>query len=454
MTVPADPSVASSAAARARRTRRQRIAGPTAGVLLVAVAAAATAWSGTPEGRFSLFGNWSERELTSGGTSDFSQLIATLSMYSPDDTDTRVEYGLDARVATFPSSDRDERVSIYEAFVGLRSTARRWSLRLGQMWVHELGGLGAVGGLQADIRLGDSAVGSWRIGALAGLEPERYEAGYAEDIQKGAGYVVLEGAGGRRHVLGYVRVRNDTLVERSTVVFTNFIPVGRKLFLYQNAEYETEGPAGLGGSELTYLFGNLRWSVTDFLQLQGTYHRGRSIDTRRITEDHLAGRPVAPATLDGFLFESTRFRATVRPWRGIQLWASAGHDTNNRGDEAADRVGFGFSVVGTVLGGFDLTANSHRIDRGGESYNSTYASLGRSFGPRVYVSLDYVTALSVYRYDAVDGGTITVRPESTRYGLSANLNLSRTLTLLLTGELTDHDDFEESRLLSGLVIRF
>jgi hypothetical protein len=69
------------------------------------------------------------------------------------------------------------------------------------------------------------------------------------------------------------------------------------------------------------------------------------------------------------------------------------------------------------------------------------------------LSLDYTTSLSVFRYDG-GGVIIETRPESDRYALSANVNLSRTFTLLLIGEWLDHGDFEENRVLTGLTVRF
>ena len=75
-------------------------------------------------------------------------------------------------------------------------------------------------------------------------------------------------------------------------------------------------------------------------------------------------------------------------------------------------------------------------------------------GQKVYLSVDYWSSLSVFRYDDGGGGTIEERPESKRYSLSLNSNLSRTFSLLLVGEWTDHDDYEEFRALTGLTIRF
>ena len=422
-------------------------------LVLAAIAAELPAQT-APEGRFALFGGWAERESEGSGSSNLSELIASLSIEPPRSSLQGFDYALDLRVATFPSGDRDERISLYEAWVGFIGGDRRWSLRLGQMWVDELGGIGSVGGILGEYRPAvDTILGTIRIGLFGGVEPDRFDAGWDSDVTKAGGYVAVHGDRGRRHVLGYVRMENDSVTERSVVVFNNFVPVGRKLFLYQAAEYDLEGPAGLGDSDLTYLFANLRYSPARIVQLQGTYHRGRSVDTRTITEDHLAGRPIPVEALDGFLFEATRVRVTVRPLRLLSVWVSWGHDRSNRDDEPRDRIGGGFSLRDILGAGFDLTATRSEIDHGSEAYDATYASLGRSFGLRLYLSLDYHQSLAIYVYDT-DGGTVTVRPDTRRYAVSANANLGRRYSLLLTLEQVDGDGLDTNRALVGTTVRF
>lgn len=407
-------------------------------------------------GRFSLFANWSQREPVEGESYDFSELIATLSFYSDRRADTNFEYGLDTRVATYPSSEaRDERVSIYEAWIGLRASEGRFRLRVGQMWLRDLGGLGSVGGLWGEYRAANaSSFGQFRFGLYGGLEPKIREAGYVDDIMKGGVYVAVDGSHGRRHVLGWTMIRNDDLTERSVITFNNFIPVARKFFLYQGLQYDTEGPAGLGDSQLSYFFTNIRYAPVRLIEFQGTYHRGRSIDARSITDDVLDGRPVSPERLDGLLFESGRFRVTLNPWRRVRFWAGYGRDRNNRDDEWSDRLNYGFSVNDILGVGLDLTASNSRIDRLDHEYDSTYVSLGKTLGRRVYLTLDYNTSLSIFHYSDGDGGYVELRPESERWALSMNANISRLFSLLLVAEFMDHDDFEEVRALTGLTFRF
>ena len=266
--------------------------------------------------------------------------------------------------------------------------------------------------------------------------------------------LTIGGDHGRQHILGYVTIRNHGYTERSVVIFNNFLPFGKGVTLYQALQYDTEGPAGLGDSELSYIFGNLRWQISRMFAIQGTYHRGQSVDARTITDDVINGRPVNPAALDGLLFESARARLMVRPLKWLSLWAGYANDKNNRGDDPSNRVQLGVSARRLFGIPLDVTVTSSQTDRGDDSYDSLWASVGYAIGPKVYLSLDYNDTLSVYYRGDGEGGTIEVRPNSDRYSLSGNINLNRTFSLLITIEHTDHSDFTESRALTGLIVRF
>lgn len=434
---------------------RLRLAGLLAGLILVA-GGQVSAQAIPTDGRFALFWNWSQRTPDTGESSIFSELISMLSIASDPRSESTFEYSLDLRYAAYPDTEyRDDRLSLYDAWIGLRGQADRWKLRVGQMWLHELGGLGSVGGLFGEYRVpGSSSFGQLRFGAFGGLEPKILETGYVDGITKGGVYAAVDGANARRHVLGWVLIRNEEVTERSVVVFNNYIPVKRKFFLYEALNYDIEGPAGLGSDNLTYFFTNLRYAFSRAFELQGVYHYGRSINARAITEDHIDGRPVDPRELEGLLFESGRIRLTVRPWRRVRLWGSYGRDRNNRDDEWYGRTNLGFSIRDIARVGLDLTVTNSRIDRSSGSHDSTYASLGKTFGRRVYVSVDYSTSLSVYYYRRDDGGTIESRPESRRWALNANINLNRTFSLLLVGEHAEHGDLDDVHILTGLSVRF
>jgi hypothetical protein len=424
-------------------------------VAVVGVSNRASAQAGSVQGRFALFTSWSQRSWRAGATADFPEIIGMLTLYGGGGPESTFEFGLDSRVASYPSTSRDQRISLYEAYVGLHSRNGAWNVRLGQMWLHELGGLGSFGGIFAEYRQPQpSSWGQWRFGLFAGYELQTYQLDYLKDIGKGGVYVALDGDHGRQHVLGYVSVRNQGLTERSVIVFSNYVPIGRSLRLYQALEYDTEGPAGLGGSELTYFMANLNYQVSPVIGIQGTYHEGRSIDTRSITEDVIDGRPVAPESLDALLFESARLRLMVRPARNISVWAGYGTDRNNRDDPTSNRFNLGFSARRLFGSAADFNLSATRTDRGEDTYDSLWGSLGYAFGSRVYVSLEYRDTLSVYHLSQGDGASVEIRPNSTLYSITSNVSLNHTFSLLIEFELLNHSDFDERRVMTGLIIRF
>lgn len=118
-------------------------------------------------------------------------------------------------------------------------------------------GTGSVAGTQVEWRTAASGR-RVRIGGFGGLEPKVLELGYARAVRRYGGYVTVEGAGLRRHTAGYVTIRQGALAERSVLVTTNYMPVGRRLFIYQSAEVDLRGPGGQGRGGLGYVFANVR----------------------------------------------------------------------------------------------------------------------------------------------------------------------------------------------------
>jgi hypothetical protein len=281
------------------------------------------------------------------------------------------------------------------------------------------------------------------------------DVGYVSGVKKFGGYFALDGNGAQRSVVGYVNVRNQDLTERSVISFTNYIPVKQSVFIYQAAEVDLTGPGGEGSGGLTYFFINGRVAPAKRADVQVTYHRGRSVDARSITDDLLNGRPVPSKTLDGFLFESVGARLTVEVAKGFRVFGGYGQDKNDRDADAMNRLSFGVYSSNLFGTGVDVNVTDYRYTRGSaSSYDSWYVSAGRSFGSRLYLSGEYTTSLSVLRYARGDGFLVESRPHTDRFGASANIYLSRTLSLLVVADYTRDEGYKETRLLSGLSVRF
>ena len=407
--------------------------------------------------RVSFFVNAASTTGADGSSSSFSEIVTNVSAQSVQHTGNGFEYGLDARFGAYPSADeRDPRTSVYDAYVGQRLMEGRLLVKAGQMWLNDLGGLGSVGGGLVEYR--QSAETSrlrWRAGGFGGVEPEIMDFGYVSGVKKFGGYFALDGNGAQRSVVGYVNVRNEDLTERSVISFTNYIPVKQSVFIYQAAEVDLTGPGGEGSGGLTYFFINGRVAPAKRADVQVTYHRGRSVDARSITDDLLNGRPVPSKTLDGFLFESIGARVTVEVAKGFRVFGGYGQDKNDRDADAMNRLSFGVYSSNLFGTGVDVNVTDYRYTRGSaSSYDSWYVSAGRSFCSRLYLSGEYTTSLSVLRYARGDGFLVESRPHTDRFGASANIYLSRTLSLLVVADYTRDEGYKETRLLSGLSVRF
>ena len=424
-------------------------------VLTLLTVACLNASAQATSGRLSIFGSSQNLKFGDGTTRDFSEVNALFVFRTrlAEDVDG-FEYALDVRETQYPSAEsRSNRTRLYDAWAGGRMAGGRFRVRAGQMWLHDFGALGSVGGLMAEYRTNPAAPRRVRFGVFGGAEPKSFEAGYVPDIRKGGAWIAFESGPMRRHVLGYVLTRNSGLTERSVLTTSNFIPVGKKLFLYQLAEYDLEGAGGIGEKGLNFFFANARYTPVRVVDLLVTVHRGRSIDARTITEDILNGRPVDQKTLDGFLFESAGARVTVEVLKNVRVHAGYARDRHNREDRSFRRISAGVWAANVARSGFDLTLSDNRSERPDGSHDAWYASLGRSLGQKLYLTADYATSLSVIR--VVDGGAlIERRPKSKRYGLNGVWNMSRAFSWIGTIERLEDDSSTDERLLFGVIYRF
>ena len=417
---------------------------------------AQTTMKAKPWGRVSFFTSSSRTTVEGSPTRGFNELTSSVTYQFPELTEDGLEYGVDLRHSLYGSQTRPDRVSLYEGYVGARFGGGVFKARAGHVWLNDLGALGSVAGgvLEARQPRALPEQGSFRAGVFGGLDPNTLDLGYANNVKKGGAYVAYDANRGRKHVVGFVMVRNSSLTERSVMTVTNFLPVGQKLFIYQASEYDVRRPAGQGKSGLAYFFSNVRYTPVSRVDLQMTYNRGRSIDARSLTDDVLNGRALTQAMLNGFMYESLGGRVTVEVIRGVRVYGGYASDRNDRDSAPTGRTLFGGYASNVAGSGFDLAASDSYINRPGGSYHSRYASVSRQIGRRVYATVDYSTSLALVQYSRSDGLTVELRPHTTRVGGSANINLTRMIALLATAERTLDDDAREFRFMTGLSYRF
>lgn len=431
-----------------------------AAAALAAFAAGETAAAqDVPWGRVALFGNVTQLTNFDGSKSTLGQWSAALTLHSASNASGGFEYGIDFRGSQYPGVERDNLESLYDAYVGGRTSGGVLGVRIGQMWLNEIGSLGAVGGGLLDLRQKEpSSIGRFRLGLFGGVEPKVQQIGYYDQIKKYGGFVALDGENARESVLGYVQVRNGSLLERSVVVLNNFIPIGRTFSIYQAGEYDIAPPAGQGSSGLNYFLVNARWQASRVIEIQGLYHYGLSIDARTLSDDIIHGRPVDPSLVEGFLFESAGGRVTFTVTPTLRLYAGYAAEKRNRTDPALGRITAGLFASDLFHTGLDLSVSENRYHRttGQGDDNAVYVSLGRSIGPQVYLTAEYSTSVAFLQFTNSGGVVVETQPSFKRYALSGVANLSRAFSLLLTLEHITGDTRadEESRALLGLAYRF
>lgn len=406
-----------------------------------------------PWGRVAFFATAMQVQPNEGDSIHAEEFSSTFALHSADAKTTRVEFGLDARATKYTAKGRNRRLSIYEGWVGLKLLDDALRVRGGHLWITEIGGLGSVAGGMFEARktVGNALV---RVGAFGGREPVPFDTGYVEGVTRTGGYLAIDASAQRRHTLGYVLVRNQSATERSVLTTMNYLPVTKKVFIYQAAEYDLQGPAGNGKGGLSYFFTNARVTATSRIDLLGSYHRGRSIDARTLTLDQINGRPVPLKSLEGLFFESLSGRVTVEVLKGVRMYVGYGRDRNNRDSDPTGRLQVGGHSGNLAGTGVDVTASFNRIDRGAAgSYDAYYVSAGRSITPRFYLSGDFSSSLSVLRFTRADGVMVETRPETKRYGVSGMLNVGRLVSFIGTAERTDDQNGAEWRVFSGLTYR-
>ena len=443
-----DTSISSAALIRRRVL-------PAGLVVLLALPAAAQTSASALSGRVSVHLNTASRNLDGLGA-DHEAELSTSAVLETTESNQGVEFGVDMRHGQWLAGGRPHRVSLYNGYVGVRmGGALGVRVRAGHMWLPDLGTMGALAGGLVEVDRRATPDGTrLRIGAFSGLEPNFFDLGYAPDVRKHGAYAAIESGYQRRHVVGLTVVRQQSVTERAVVAVTNFLPVGRAVYVYQAAEVEVRGPAqGVVEPGLSYFLANVRISPASRVELLGTYNRGRSLDARRLTTDLLNNRALTARDVEGLRYEGGGGRVTLEPFRSVYAYIGYARDRTNRDDASTGRLTVG-GHAGDILGsGIDASFSDARLTSPAGPYHSRYFSVGRSLGRTVYASIDYSTSLSVLRFQRADGFTIETRPWTRRVSGSGSVALGRHMSLLASIDRTVDESLKEVRMLVGMSYR-
>lgn len=427
-------------------------------VLLVA---AAPSWaqsppSPRPDGRVSFYVTTDRRSADGEAARTGFEFATAFTFRTPDIDGAGIDAGIDLRVTRYNATERPQRVSLYDGYAGARMGSRgQFRARGGHMWLPDLGTAGALAGGLFEYRSAPSGADHrWLAGAFMGAEPLGYQTGYAPDVKKYGGYAALESGYLRRHVVGFARITQAGVTQRSMLTVANYIPAGTSFFAYQALEYDLEGPAnGTATGGLSYFLVNARASAGPRVELQGTYNRGRSLDARGLTDDVLNGRALTPQAINGLRYETMGGRASVTVARGVEIHGGYARDRNNRDDQPTGRLTFGGYASNLFNSGFDISGSDSRIERPTGPYHALYLSAGHSLGRSVYLSGDFTTSLAVVRFLRSDGVEIETRPRTRRLSGNVSATLSRQFSLVGVVDYTMDAGMHDLRVMTGLTYR-
>jgi len=146
---------------------------------------------------------------------------------------------------------------------------------------------------------------------------------------------------------------------------------------------------------------------------------------------------------------------TFQIGRTVRAFGGYSQDKSGSSTDPVNRVSFGLSSSNLLKTGLDITVSDYRYSGGtSPSYDSWYVSVGRNLSPRVYLSGEYTSSLSVLRYVQSSGIIIENRPSTKRFGGTAIVHMGRKASLLVVFDHTQDTNYRDNRVLAGLNFRF
>ena len=247
-----------------------------------------------PYGRVALFGNVTQLTRTDLSKSTLSQWSAALTLHSASNLDGGVEYAVDYRGSQYIASSRDNLNSLYNAYVGARTPGGAFGVRIGQMWLDELGSLGSVGGVYLSLaQRNPTSIGRFRLGLFGGVEPKVQQIGYFDKVRKAGAFVALDGNDALRSVLGFLPgARRKAARAVGHRPERRPFPSGRTISVYQAGQYDIATPAEQGKSGLNYFLVDAQWRRRrGSSRCRRCTATGLSIDAPTLTDNQIHGRP-------------------------------------------------------------------------------------------------------------------------------------------------------------------
>lgn len=320
------------------------------------------------------------------------------------------------------------------------------TITLGRKINSSASSIGAIDGLQMERRHG-----LFFAGAIVGFRPDIYTYGLNLDLLEYGGYLGTQMTSSKvnsRSTVGLLQQTNNGMIDRRYAYLQHSTTYNGNLNIFSSGELDLYGTVG-SGVRLTNFFISSRYRVSRKVDVFASY------DSRRRVVFYETFRNDVEVLLDDDdARQGARVRLNVRPTKQLGLGVAYSKRFQADGANASDNIGgsLNFNMDPEGVGRWSVQAN-----RNTSSYvRSDVLSFrhSRTLIPK-YVTMGLYYRMVDYLYaNRTDGSPLSAHTSQRYYGADLSVNLARSFTFTVLGELATILEERNYRLNMSLVKRF
>jgi len=320
------------------------------------------------------------------------------------------------------------------------------TITLGRKINNSASSLGAIDGLQMERNFGTIFAG-----AIAGFRPDIYTYGLNFDLLEYGGYIgaqVNSATVNSRSTVGLLQQTNNGMVDRRYAYIQHSSTFSGNLNIFSSGELDLYSTAG-SSVRLTNFFISSRYRFSRKVDVFASYD-----SRRRVVYYETFRNDVEVLLDDDDARQGARVRLSVRPTRKLGLGAAYSKRFQADGANASDNIGgfLNFNMDPEGVGRWSVQAN-----RNTSSYvRSDVLSFrhNRTLIPRLLTLSLYYRMVEYVYANRSDGSPLSARASQRYYGADLSLNLARSFTFMVLGEMSTILEERNYRLNMSLVKRF
>lgn len=332
------------------------------------------------------------------------------------------------------------------------SLAMNWApdtnsnVTLGRRVNNNVSSLGAIDGLQAERRFG-----RFHAGAIAGFRPDIFTYDLNTHLLEYGGYIgtaANTNALKTKTTIGFLQQTNSGMVDRRYAYFQHTSTFNGNLNIFGSGELDLYNNI-TGEARLTNLFISSRYRIGRMVDLFASYDR-----RQRVIFYETFRNDVEILLDDDDASQGARLRVNVKATKKFGLGAAYSRRFQADGANASDNIQafFNISMDPDGVGRWSVQLNRNTSNYMRSDIYSVRHS--RTIVPK-YLTMSFYYRSVQYSYaDRSDGDPLADRSVQSYYGADASVNLARTFTFTVLGELNTLEQERNYRINLSLTKRF